>query len=123
MWVAGHNHRNTILPIASPDPGHPEYGFWVVETASLRDFPQEFRTFEITRYSDELVGIKTVCVDVDVEGDVLAKKSRSYSIAAAQMSGMTDVASRMRTGWAKISAEEIRLNLTVFFDWGFLGGF
>jgi len=92
MWVAGHNHRNTILPIESPDPEHPEYGFWVVETSSLRDFPQEFRTFEITRYSDELVGIKTVCVDVDVEGDALAEKSRSYSIAAAQMVGNTDVA-------------------------------
>ncbi|MFA7023626.1 MAG: TIGR03768 family metallophosphoesterase, partial [Methanocorpusculum sp.] len=69
-----------------------EYGFWVVETASLRDFPQEFRTFEIIRYSDELVGIKTVCVDVDVEEDTLAEKSRSYSIAAAQMVGNTDVA-------------------------------
>jgi hypothetical protein len=92
MWVAGHNHRNTIMPIASPDPAHPEYGFWVVEMASLRDFPQEFRTFEIIRYSDELVGIKTVCVDVDVEGDTLAEKSRSYSIAAAQMVGNTDVA-------------------------------
>lgn len=92
MWVAGHNHRNTIMPIESPDPTHPEYGFWVVETASLRDFPQEFRTFEITRYSDALVGIKTVCVDVDVEGNPLAEKSRSYSIAAAQMVNHTDVA-------------------------------
>ncbi len=92
MWVAGHNHRNTIMPIESPDPAHPEYGFWVVETASLRDFPQQLRTFEITRYSDELVGIKTVCVDVDVEGDTLAEKSRSYSIAAAQMINRTDVA-------------------------------
>lgn len=92
MWVAGHNHRNTIMPIESPDPAHPEYGFWVVETASLRDFPQEFRTFEITRYSDELIGIKTVCVDVDVEGDTLAEKSRSFSIAAAQMANHTDVA-------------------------------
>lgn len=91
MWVAGHNHRNTILPIASPDPAHPEYGFWVVETASLRDFPQQFRTFEITRYSDELVGIKTVCVDVDVEGNPLAEKSRSFAIAAGQMANHTDV--------------------------------
>ncbi|MCK9313577.1 MAG: TIGR03768 family metallophosphoesterase, partial [Methanocorpusculum sp.] len=92
MWVAGHNHRNTIMPIESPDPAHPEYGFWVVETASLRDFPQQLRTFEITRYSDELVGIKTVCVDVDVKGDTLAEKSRSYSIAAAQMINNTNVA-------------------------------
>jgi len=91
MWVAGHNHRNTIAAVPSPDPAHPEYGFWVVETASLRDFPQEFRTFEIIRYSDELVGIKTVCVDVDVEGDTLAEKSRSFSIAAAQMAGNTNV--------------------------------
>ena len=92
MWAAGHNHRNTIAAVPSPDPAHPEYGFWVVETASLRDFPQEFRTFEITRYSDDLVGIKTVCVDVDVEGNPLAEKSRSYSIAAAQMINHTDVA-------------------------------
>ncbi len=92
MWVAGHNHRNTIAAVPSPDPTHPDYGFWVVETSSLRDFPQEFRTFEITRYSDALVGIKTVCVDVDVEGNPLAEKSRSFSIAAAQMVGNTHVA-------------------------------
>jgi len=92
MWVAGHNHRNTIKPVGSPDPAHPEYGFWVVETASLRDFPQQLRTFEITRYSDELVGIKAVCVDVDVKGDTLAEKSRSFSIAAAQMVNKTNVA-------------------------------
>jgi len=91
MWVAGHNHRNTIMPIESPDPEHPEYGFWVVETSSLRDFPQQFRTFEITRYSDELVGIKTVCVDVDVEGNPLAEKSRSFAIAAGQMANHTNV--------------------------------
>lgn len=91
MWIAGHNHRNTIAAVPSPDQEHPEYGFWVVETASLRDYPQEFRTFEIIRYSDDLVGIKTVCVDVDVKGDTLAEKSRSYSIAAGQMVGRINV--------------------------------
>ena len=48
MWVAGHRHLNTVKAFVSPDPANaPEQGFWHVETSSLRDFPQQFRTFEI----------------------------------------------------------------------------
>ncbi len=39
MWISGHVHRNTVTAFSSPDPAHPELGFWEVETASLRDFP------------------------------------------------------------------------------------
>ena len=48
LWMAGHRHINTVTPQPSPDPAnHPEYGFWEVETSSLRDFPQQFRTFRL----------------------------------------------------------------------------
>ncbi|MEI6796841.1 MAG: TIGR03768 family metallophosphoesterase [Methanomassiliicoccales archaeon] len=48
LWVAGHRHLNTIKAFVSPDPANaPEKGFWQVETSSLRDFPQQFRTFDI----------------------------------------------------------------------------
>ena len=46
LWICGHTHQNNITPQPSPDPDHPEYGFWEVQTASLRDFPQEFRTWD-----------------------------------------------------------------------------
>ena len=46
LWIAGHRHLNTITAQPSPDPAHPEYGFWEVETASIRDFPQQFRSVQ-----------------------------------------------------------------------------
>ncbi|HNX03982.1 MAG TPA: TIGR03768 family metallophosphoesterase [Opitutales bacterium] len=41
MWMAGHRHRNAVTARPSTDPDYTgkEYGFWEVETASLRDFP------------------------------------------------------------------------------------
>ena len=44
MVMAGHRHVNVVTPFPSPDSEHPEYGFWEVETPSLRDFPRQFRT-------------------------------------------------------------------------------
>jgi len=47
----GHRHINAITPQPSKDPTHPELGFWVVETPSLKDFLQQFRTFDIVHFS------------------------------------------------------------------------
>ena len=44
MWIAGHRHFNVVKAFPSADPSRPEQGFWQVETSSLRDFPQQFRT-------------------------------------------------------------------------------
>lgn len=55
MWIAGHRHVNTVKGFPSGDPSRPEQGFWQVETSSLRDFPQQFRTFEIYLNSDYTV--------------------------------------------------------------------
>jgi hypothetical protein len=85
LWIAGHRHYNAITPFPSPDPAHPELGFWQVETSSLRDFPQQFRTFEILLNADYTVSIVTTNVDPAVRAGTPAATSRAYSVAAQQI--------------------------------------
>jgi metallophosphoesterase (TIGR03768 family) len=85
MWMAGHRHYNVITAFKSPDPTRPELGFWQVETASLRDFPQQFRTFEIVRNSDDTVSILTTDVDPAIKDGTPAAKSRFYAVATEQI--------------------------------------
>ena len=85
LWIAGHRHLNTITPQVSPNPDHPELGFWEVETSSLRDFPQQFRTFDIVRNTDNTVSIFTTNVDPAVKEGTIAAKSRSYGVAALEI--------------------------------------
>jgi metallophosphoesterase (TIGR03768 family) len=89
LWISGHVHRNTVTALPSPDPDHPELGFWEVETSSLRDFPQQYRTFEIVRNSDNTVSIFTTDVDPAVRDGTPAAKSRSYAIASLQIFNYT----------------------------------
>jgi len=86
LWISGHRHYNSVTALPSPDPVHrPELGFWEVETASLRDFPQQFRLFDIVRNSDNTISIFTTNVDPAVKQGSPAAKSRSYGIAASQI--------------------------------------
>ncbi|MBA4417377.1 MAG: TIGR03768 family metallophosphoesterase [Syntrophus sp. (in: bacteria)] len=82
MWIAGHRHLNTVKAFPGPTP---EQGFWQVETSSLRDFPQQFRTFEIYLNSDNTISIITTNVDPAVKEGTPAAKSRSYAVAAQQL--------------------------------------
>ena len=56
-----------------------------VETASLRDFPQQLRLFEIFRNSDGTVSICATNVDPVVQEGSPAAKSRAYAIGAQQI--------------------------------------
>jgi metallophosphoesterase (TIGR03768 family) len=85
LWAAGHRHRNTVTAQPSPDPKQPELGFWEVETASLRDFPQQFRRFDIARNSDNTVSIIATSVDTAVRDGSPAAKSRTYAVAAYEI--------------------------------------
>lgn len=85
LWVAGHRHFNTVTPMLSPDPSKPEFGFWEVETSSLRDFPQQFRTFDIVRNSDNTISIFATNVDPAVRAGTPAATSRSMVVAAYQI--------------------------------------
>jgi len=85
MWIAGHRHYNTVKAFMPPAGGGPENGFWQVETASLHNFPQQFRTFEIFLNSDYTISIVTTNVDPAVAEGTPAAKSRSYAIALQQI--------------------------------------
>ena len=86
MWVSGHVHRNMVTALKSSDvENHPEFGFWLVETASLKDFPQQFRTFDIVRNSDNTISILTADVDPAVKDGSFAAISRSYAVAAYEI--------------------------------------
>ena len=82
LWIAGHRHINTVKAFPGTTP---ENGFWQVETSALRDFPQQFRTFEIYLNSDNTLSIVTTDVDPAVKDGTPAAKSRSYAIAAQQI--------------------------------------
>ena len=86
LWIAGHRHYNTVTPFPPKDPvNHPELGFWEVETSSLRDFPQQFRLFEIVRNSDNTISIFATNVDPSVTPGSPAARSRSYAVAAEEI--------------------------------------
>ena len=87
LWVAGHRHCNAVTAFPSPDENRPELGFWEVETASLRDFPQQLRTFEILRNENDSVTIRAVAVDTVVEEGSPAAMSRTCGVAAQQLFG------------------------------------
>ena len=82
MWIAGHRHLNNVKAFPASTP---ENSFWQVETSSLRDFPQQFRTFEIYVNTDNTISILTTDVDPAVIEGTPAAKSRSYAIAAQQI--------------------------------------
>ena len=85
MWMCGHYHRNNVTALPSPDPSHPELGFWVVETASLLQFPQQFRTFRITQNSDNTLSLFVTSIDPAVKAHSIASKSRHYAIGTMQI--------------------------------------
>jgi metallophosphoesterase (TIGR03768 family) len=88
LWMAGHRHVNVVTP--QPDPhGDPTCNFWEVETCSLRDHPQQFRTFDIRRNSDNTVSIIITNVDPAVLPGSPAYKSRAYALGAFRIFGAT----------------------------------
>ncbi|MGA2400808.1 MAG: TIGR03768 family metallophosphoesterase [Syntrophobacteraceae bacterium] len=89
LWICGHVHRNTITPQPYGNPAN-GVGFWEVETPSLRDYPQQFRRFQIVRNSEGNISIFVLSVDPAVASPTSpspAYKSRGYAIAAQQIFG------------------------------------
>jgi metallophosphoesterase (TIGR03768 family) len=85
LLLAGHRHMNTVIAYPSADPQKPEYGFWQVETASLRDFAQQFRLFDINVNNNGTLSIITTDVDPIAEEGSAMETSRSYAIATSQI--------------------------------------
>ena len=102
LWMSGHRHINTVTPQPAPAGADPAFGFWEVETPSLRDHPQQFRTYQIVRNDNDSISIFITDVDPAVQGTGSpAEKSRGYALGASRISagfsqtpcGLTDVTS------------------------------
>ena len=68
---------------------HPERSFWEVETASLRDFPQQLRTFEIRRNARQYDFHPYHRRRSRGEAGSPAAKSRGYAIGVARIFAAT----------------------------------
>lgn len=110
MWIAGHRHVNAVKAFASPDPlNAPEQGFWQVETSSLRDFPQQFRTFEIHLNTDYTVSIVATNVDPAVQIGTPAATSRRYAVAATQLANDQHIYQNP-SQWIDIATQKAKLD-------------
>ena len=92
LWMSGHRHINVVSPqpFNVNDPAdQPERNFWEVETASLRDFPQHFRTFDIRRNADGTISIIVTNVDPAVSPGSPAGNSRDYAVGASRIFNAT----------------------------------
>ncbi len=85
LWVSGHRHISAVTPQPSLDPTHPELGFWEVETPSLKDFPQQFRTFDMVRNNDNTISVFATSVDPIAKPGTLPALSRTYAVASSQL--------------------------------------
>ena len=106
LWVSGHRHLNNVTAFRSTDTAHPENGFWEVETKSLREFPEQFRTFDIMRNSDNTLSIITVNVDPNIKEGSLAATGRKYAIASNQIYGLPGT--NLPTGSVSYNAELVK---------------
>jgi metallophosphoesterase (TIGR03768 family) len=103
LWVAGHRHLNNITAFPSKDPNHPENSFWEVETKSLREFPEQLRTFDIVKNDDKSISIITLDVDVEMTPGSLADKGRFYAVASKQIYNLQETP--LETGSVSYNAE------------------
>jgi metallophosphoesterase (TIGR03768 family) len=106
LWVSGHRHLNNVTAFPSTDSTHPENSFWEVETKSLREFPEQFRTFDILRNNDNTISIITTNVDPNLKEGSLAATGRTYAIASNQIYGFPEVL--LPTGSTSYNAELVK---------------
>ncbi len=109
MWIAGHRHVNTVTLQAAPG-GDPTLGFWEVETSSLRDFPQQFRTFNIYRNSDNTISIVITNVDPAVTAGSPATTSRGNAIATSRIVGVASAANPFAGGISPTDTNSYAVN-------------
>ena len=84
-WLAGHRHVNAVKAFHAPIGAPAEQGFWQIETSSLHDFPQQFRTLQVYLNSDYTISIVTLNVDPAVQKGTPAESGRRMAIAAQQI--------------------------------------
>jgi metallophosphoesterase (TIGR03768 family) len=82
LLLAGHRHLNTVKMFQNADQTD---GFWQVETASLRDFPQQFKMLKINVNNNGTISVFANSVDPIIEPGSMMEKARIYAIGASQI--------------------------------------
>lgn len=82
LLLAGHRHLNTVSVFQNADKSN---GFWQVETASLRDFPQQFKMIKINANNNGTVSVFANSVDPIIEPNSMMETARKYAIGASQI--------------------------------------
>ena len=67
LHVAGHGHRNRIVP--RPDSSRQTQGYWEVATASPLDFPMQGRLLEIVDNADGTLSVFSTVYDLSAAAD------------------------------------------------------
>ncbi len=67
LHVAGHSHRNRIVP--RPDPSRQSQGYWEVATGSALDFPMQGRLLEIVDNADGTLSVFSTVYDLSAPPD------------------------------------------------------
>ncbi len=80
LYLAGHRHENDMIVHANPDGG----GFFEVHTASLIDWPQQFRMFELADNGDGTLSVFSAAVDHQEEVGSFAETARRLSLIDIQ---------------------------------------
>jgi hypothetical protein len=89
--VVGHYHAHVSRPVKTP--GHT---FWEVITASITDFPHQFRVIEIWDGDNGFVLLRSTCVDIAVDDDPISAYGRKLGVVDFTRAGTrtTDPAPR-----------------------------
>jgi 3',5'-cyclic AMP phosphodiesterase CpdA len=74
--VVGHSHRHRIVPI-QPASGHP---YWEIMTASIADYPHQFRVAEVFDQDNGYVMIRATAVDFSLENDPIAAEGKRRGV-------------------------------------------
>ena len=105
LWLAGHEHRHHVEWVRAKGSDASKDGFWLVETASHIDWPQQSRTVEVVRDSQGNIFIGLTVIDHGGLSD--------YGLAATPL----EIAGLSRTISANVWQKREELGAKHSFSW------
>ena len=107
LWLAGHEHRHHVEWIGAKGSRAGTDGFWLVETASHIDWPQQSRTVEVVRDSkgDIFIGLTVVdhkgITDYDLAMTPVEIAGLSRTISANVWQKREELGAKHAFNWAE----------------------
>jgi 3',5'-cyclic AMP phosphodiesterase CpdA len=96
--LVAHTHVHQVRELRTPDGG----GFWEVMTASIADWPHQFRIFELWDDDNGKLRLTAIPVDFAVDDDAVAARGRTLGVID-QVAGFTFVTTAPTPGDLNVS--------------------